>query len=55
MEIETKFVNEGFIKTPIELWNSDTKFRREAETEAEAGRKRYYEAEADTEFIKNSI
>ena len=38
MEIETKFVNEGFIKTPSEPRKSDTKFR-EAETEAEACRK----------------
>ena len=54
MEIEMKFVNEGFIKTPIEPWKPDTKFR-EAETETEAGCKKYHEAEADAETIKNSI
>ena len=52
MEIEMKFVNEGFIKTPIEPWKPDTKFR---ETETEAGCKKFHEAEADAETIKNSI
>ena len=47
-------MNEGFIKTPIELRKPDKKFR-EAEAEAEAGRKKYYEAEAEAESIKNSI
>ena len=37
-EIETKFVTEGFIKTPVEPRKPDTKFQ-EAKTEAEAGRK----------------
>ena len=46
IEIEAKFMNEGFIKTPIELRKPGTKFR---EAEAEAGRKNYYEAEAEAE------
>ena len=54
IEIETKFVNEGFIQTSIEPRKPDTKFR-EAETEVKAGRKKYYEAEAEAESIKNSI
>ena len=37
---------------PIERRKPDTKFR-EAKAEAEAGRKQYYEAEA--EVMKNSI
>ena len=40
------------MSVPIEPRKPDTKFR-EAEAEAEAGRKQYYEAEA--EAIKNSI
>ena len=39
---------------PHELRKPDTKIR-EAETEAEAGRKIIYEAEAEAEAIKNSI
>ena len=54
IEIEAKFMNEGFIKTPIEPRKPGTKFR-EAKAEAEAGRKNYYEAEAEAESIKNSI
>ena len=50
IEIEAKFMNEGFIKTPIEPQKPGTKFR-EASAEAEAGRKNYSEAE----FSKNSI
>ena len=45
-------MNEGFIKTPIEPQKPDTKFR-EAQTEAKADCKKYYEAEAKS--IKNSI
>ena len=44
IEIETRFLKDGFIKTPIEPRKPGTKFR-EAETEAEAGRKKYYKAE----------
>ena len=48
MEIETKFVSEeDFIKTLIEPRKPDTKFR-ETETEAEASRKKYCEAEAES-------
>ena len=47
-------MNQGFIKTPIEPRKPDTKFR-EAEAEAEAGRKKYYEAEGEVESIKNII
>ena len=43
-------MNDGFIKTPIEPRKPDPKFR-EAEAEAEASRRKYYEAEA----IKNGI
>ena len=53
-EIEAKFINKGFVKTPIEPRKPGTKFR-EAEAEAEAGRKNYYEAEAEAESTKNSI
>ena len=52
MEIETKFVNESLVKMPIELQKPDTKFRK-AETEADAARKKYYEAEPES--IKNGI
>ena len=45
-------MNEGFIKTSMEPRKPGTKFR-EAEAEAEAGRKNYYEAEAES--TKNSI
>ena len=45
-------MNEGFMKTPIEPREPDTKIRK-AETEAEASRKKYCEAEAES--IKNSI
>ena len=38
----------------IEPWKPDTEFR-EAETETEAGHKKYYEAEAEAESIKSSI
>ena len=48
-----KFVNEGFTETSIEPRKPDSKFR-EAETEAEAGRKKYYEAEPEAKLIKNS-
>ena len=52
--MKTKFVNEGFIKTHNEPRKPDTK-SREAETEAEAGRKKKYcEAEAEAEFIKKT-
>ena len=48
-------MNEGFIKTPIEPQNPDTKFL-EAEAEAESSRKKkYYEDEAEAKSIKNSI
>ena len=47
-------MNEGFIKTSIEPRKPDAKFR-EDEIEAEAGRKKYYEAEAEAESIKNRI
>ena len=50
----SKFLNEGCIKKPIELRKPDTKLR-ETETEAGAGRKKYYEAEGEAESIKNSI
>ena len=50
IELETKFVDEGCIKTPIELRKPNTKFL-EAEAEAEAGCKKCCEAES----IKNSI
>ena len=52
--METKLMNEGFIKTPIEPRKRGTKFR-EAEAEPEAGCKNYYEAEAGAESIKNCI
>ena len=45
-------MNESFIRAPIEPWKPGTKFR-EAEAEDEAGRKNYYEAEAES--IKNGI
>ena len=47
-------MNEGYIKTPIELGSPDTKFGK-AEIEAEARRKKYYKAEAEEESTKNSI
>ena len=42
------------MKTPIDSRKPDTKLR-EVDTEAEAGRKKYHEAEAEAESIKNSI
>ena len=51
--MKTKFVREGFNKMPNEPRNPDTK-SREAETETEGGREKYYEAEAEAESIKNS-
>ena len=47
-------MNYDFIKTHIEPLKPDTKFR-EAEVEAEAASKKYYEAEAVAESIKNNI
>ena len=47
-------MNEGFIKTPIEPRKSDTKLR-EIKTEAEASRKKSYEAEAEDESIKTAF
>ena len=47
IDIETKFMNEVFVKTPIEPRKPGTKFW-EAKAEAEAGRKIYYEAEAES-------
>ena len=47
-------MNKCFIKAPIEPREPGTKFR-EAEADAEAGRKNYCEAEAEAESIKNSV
>ena len=52
--MKTELVNEGFVKTPIEPRKQDIRFR-EAETEAEAGSMKYFEAEAEAESINNSI
>ena len=54
IEIKTELVNEGFVKTPIEPRKPAISFR-EAEAGAEAGRIKYFEAEAQAESIKNSI
>ena len=54
IEMETKFMNEGFIKTPIEPRKPDKKKYGKPKPRPKPAVK-YYEAEAEAESIKNSM
>ena len=49
--MKTKFVNEGFIQNAY--WTAEARHKT-PKAEAEAGRKKYYESEAEAESIKSS-